>query len=82
PAAAARLSAARAAVTALAERLNMPQENLVSPDTVRRLCWEPPKPADADSVAAALAALGARPWQIDQVTPPLVTALTGEPTDA
>ncbi|MBY8866748.1 ribonuclease D [Streptomyces sennicomposti] len=82
PAAAARLSAARAAVTALAERLNMPQENLVSPDTVRRLCWEPPKPADADSVAAALAALGARPWQINQVTPPLVTALTGEPTDA
>ncbi|MGF1241173.1 ribonuclease D [Streptomyces sp. 2-6] len=82
PAAAARLSAARTAVTALAERLNMPQENLVSPDTVRRLCWEPPKPADADSVAAALAALGARPWQIDQVTPPLVTALTGEPTDA
>ncbi|MEW5352687.1 HRDC domain-containing protein [Streptomyces sp. 16-176A] len=82
PAAAARLSAARAAVTALAERLNMPQENLISPDTVRRLCWEPPKPADADSVAAALAALGARPWQIDQVTPPLVTALTGEPTDA
>lgn len=82
PAAAARLSAARAAVTALAERLNMPQENLVSPDTVRRLCWEPPKPADADSVAAALAALGARPWQIDQVTPALVTALTGEPTDA
>ncbi|MEV7124470.1 ribonuclease D [Streptomyces sp. NPDC093260] len=82
PAAAARLSAARAAVTALAERLNMPQENLVSPDTVRRLCWEPPKPADTDSVAAALAALGARPWQIDQVTPPLVKALTGGSTDA
>ncbi|MFI2641056.1 HRDC domain-containing protein [Streptomyces sp. NPDC018610] len=78
PAAAARLSAARAAVTALAERLNMPQENLISPDTVRRLCWEPPKPADRDSVAAVLAGLGARPWQIEQVTPALVTALTGE----
>ena len=43
PAAAARLSAARAAVTALAEELNMPQENLITPDTVRRLCWEPPR---------------------------------------
>src|SRR5688572_23990637 len=33
PAAAARLSAARAAVSALAEELNMPQENLITPDT-------------------------------------------------
>ncbi|MFC8104421.1 HRDC domain-containing protein [Streptomyces sp. NPDC057363] len=76
PAAAARLTAARAAVTALAERLNMPQENLIAPDTVRRVCWEPPAPVDAESVAAALAGHGARPWQVEQVTPVLVTALT------
>ncbi|GGV45987.1 3'-5' exonuclease [Streptomyces longisporoflavus] len=76
PAAAARLSAARAAVSALAEELNMPQENLITPDTVRRVCWEPPAQVDADSVAAALAAHGARQWQITQVTPALVTALT------
>ncbi len=76
PAAAARLSAARVAVSTLAEQLNMPQENLIAPDTVRRLCWEPPKPVDGDSVAAALAGYGARPWQIDQVTPVLVTALS------
>ncbi|MGW4275843.1 HRDC domain-containing protein [Streptomyces seoulensis] len=82
PAAAARLSAARAAVTALAERLNMPQENLVSPDTVRRLCWEPPKPADHDTITTTLTTLGARPWQIEQVTPSLVTALRGEGTIA
>ncbi|MBB0232912.1 hypothetical protein FOE67_26325, partial [Streptomyces calidiresistens] len=42
PAAAARLTAARTAVTARAEELNLPQENLLTPDTVRRLCWEPP----------------------------------------
>lgn len=76
PAAAARLSAARAAVSALAEELNMPQENLITPDTVRRVCWEPPAQVDADSVAAALASHGARRWQITQVTPALVTALT------
>ncbi|GGV72560.1 3'-5' exonuclease [Streptomyces griseoloalbus] len=75
PEAAARLSAARAGVSALAERLNMPQENLITPDTVRRVCWEPPKPADAESVAAALAAYGARAWQVEQVTPVLVAAL-------
>ncbi|MZE69352.1 ribonuclease D, partial [Streptomyces sp. SID5789] len=76
PAAAARLSAARAAVTALAEQLAMPQENLITPDTVRRVCWEPPAAVDAGSVAAALAGHGARPWQVEQVTPVLVTALT------
>ncbi|MWA14241.1 HRDC domain-containing protein [Streptomyces sp. BA2] len=76
PAAAARLSAARAAVSALAEELNMPQENLITPDTVRRVCWEPPAQVDADSVTAALASHGARRWQISQVTPALVTALT------
>ncbi|MBM7170753.1 ribonuclease D [Streptomyces sp. G44] len=75
PAAAARLSAARAAVSALAEQLNMPQENLITPDTVRRVCWEPPVQVDTDSVASALAAYGARRWQIEQVTPALVAAL-------
>ncbi|MFF4757876.1 ribonuclease D [Streptomyces sp. NPDC001292] len=75
PVAAARLAAAKTEVSALAERLNMPQENLVSPDIVRRLCWEPPKGADAESVGAALAGYGARPWQVEQVTPVLVKAL-------
>ncbi|MFE5964062.1 HRDC domain-containing protein [Streptomyces sp. NPDC056463] len=75
PAAAARLSAARASVSALAEELNLPQENLITPDTVRRVCWEPPAGSTAESVAAALAGHGARPWQIELVTPLLVTAL-------
>ncbi len=75
PSAAARLSAARAAVTSLAERLSMPQENLVSPDTVRRLCWQPPGVIDAGTVSAALAGYGARPWQVELVTPVLVAAL-------
>ncbi|MFD9246935.1 HRDC domain-containing protein [Streptomyces sp. NPDC059556] len=76
PVAAARLSAARAAVSALAEELNLPQENLITPDTVRRVCWEPPTPADANGVAAALTGHGARPWQVELVTPLLVKALT------
>ncbi|MEN8652533.1 ribonuclease D [Streptomyces sp. 21So2-11] len=75
PAAAARLAAARAAVTALAEELNMPQENLITPDTVRRVCWEPPADPAPEAVAASLASYGARQWQIDLVTPLLTTAL-------
>ncbi|MFG1666996.1 HRDC domain-containing protein [Streptomyces sp. Y7] len=76
PAAAARLAAARAAVSVLAEQLNMPQENLITPDTVRRVCWEPPKEVSAETVAEALAGHGARPWQVEQVTPVLVAALS------
>ncbi|MGW2560501.1 ribonuclease D [Streptomyces sp. NPDC001514] len=76
PAAAARLSAARAAVSTLAEQLNLPQENLITPDTVRRVCWEPPKEGTPEAVEAVLAAYGARPWQIEQVTPLLTRALS------
>ncbi|MFF8277184.1 ribonuclease D [Streptomyces lateritius] len=76
PVAAARLSAARTAISALAEELNLPQENLITPDTVRRVCWEPPAEVTAESVADVLAGYGARLWQIELVTPVLVTALT------
>ncbi|MEV5128620.1 ribonuclease D [Streptomyces decoyicus] len=75
PAAAARLSAARASVTSLAESLNLPQENLITPDTVRRLCWEPPAEPTRESVAEVLTGHGARPWQIEQVAPILTEAL-------
>lgn len=75
PAAAARLSAARSAVSALAEELNLPQENLITPDTVRRVCWEPPADPSTEGVAEALAELGARPWQIELVAPLLSEAV-------
>jgi ribonuclease D len=81
PAAHARLSAARAAVTALAEELNLPQENLITPDTVRRLCWSPPKEISPAAVTAALADMGARPWQIELTAPLLAVALTARPAD-
>ncbi|MFD3568846.1 HRDC domain-containing protein [Streptomyces sp. NPDC058667] len=76
PAAAARLSAARAAVSALAEELNLPQENLITPDTVRRVCWEPPSPSGPEGVSEALTNHGARQWQVELVTPLLAEALT------
>jgi ribonuclease D len=75
PVAAARLSAARAAVSALAEELDLPQENLITPDTVRRVCWEPPAEPTVEAVAQALAGYGARTWQIEQVSPLLTRAL-------
>ena len=38
----------------------MPQENLITPDTVRRVCWEPPFEPTLEAVSEALAGHGAR----------------------
>jgi ribonuclease D len=81
PAAAARLAAARAAITVIAEAHNLPVENLLAPDTVRRLSWDPPQPCDADSVAESLAGYGARPWQIELTAGPVASALQGARVD-
>ncbi len=65
PPADARLKAAKPAVEALATELNMPTENLLTPDLLRRVAWTPPESVDAASIGDALTVLGARPWQID-----------------
>nr|WP_228084228.1 HRDC domain-containing protein [Streptomyces sp. MA3_2.13] len=75
PVAAARLSAARATITAHAEELRMPQENLLTPEVVRRLCWEPPVELTVAAIGAALRGLGARDWQIGQTAERLAEAL-------
>lgn len=74
PEAAARLAAARSAVTEIAEELSMPVEQLISPDAVRRLAWDPPDPPTAEEIASRLGALDVRPWQIEQTAPKLAQA--------
>lgn len=59
-----RLKEARPAVAELATVLHLPLENLLTPDTLRRLCWNPPG-EDLESITHGLAELGARPWQIE-----------------
>ena len=54
-------------------------ENLLSPDTVRRLAWSPPSPLTGDEVADALRGLGARPWQIRLTGAALTEALATQP---
>jgi ribonuclease D len=70
PVAAARLDRARAALQARAEALDLPVENLLTPDLVRRLMWQPPPGALDGSGTAAVAefleANGARAWQVQQ----------------
>ncbi|MBO0825263.1 MAG: ribonuclease D, partial [Actinobacteria bacterium] len=75
PEAAKRLVAARAVVAALADSHSLPTENLLSPDAVRRLAWEPPAELSASAIGADLARYGARPWQVDLTALPLSKAL-------
>ena len=74
-----RFKAAREAMHNLAELHGMPVENLLTPDYLRRLMWEPPATRDpaslAEAVRAQLAHLGARQWQVDQVAGALTGAI-------
>lgn len=74
----ARLSHARTNIAALALELDLPVENLVTPELVRKLCWELPKNDQSSYekyVAEQLKQMGARDWQISQVTPLIAQAL-------
>lgn len=74
PAADARLKTVRPRIDDLAEELNMPAENLLTPDTLRRVAWQPPEPLDVDGVGRVLESYGARRWQIAQTAQVIVQA--------
>ncbi|MEA1261790.1 HRDC domain-containing protein [Microbacterium sp. STF-2] len=73
PEADARLKAARPIVEAVAEELGMPTENLLTPEHLRRVAWDLPGETP-EAIADALAALGARPWQIAQTAQKIAAA--------
>jgi ribonuclease D len=75
PEAARRLTAVRGAVAALADANGMPTENLLPPDAVRRLSWQPPADDTPGSVGAELRSYGARPWQVELTAVPISRAL-------
>jgi ribonuclease D len=73
------LSHARAAIELIAQENQIPVENLITPEHVRRICWKPPVGAtrtlSIPEVEKGLSELGARQWQIDLVAPALAAAL-------
>lgn len=88
PAAASRLSQARTALIELSAELGIPTENLISPEAVRRILWQPPggtdaaggSGTDAASLTSALRDLGVRPWQIELTGEPLHAAIADHPS--
>ena len=79
PVAARRLVLAREAITRLSEEHDVPAENLLTPDYLRRTLWSPPRSREpqalTEGVRTLLAGYGARPWQIDLTAPVLVEAI-------
>lgn len=65
------LTHAKARIQERADELSIPFENLITPEYVRRICWNVP----AGQVSQALADLGARAWQIELIAPILEGAL-------
>ena len=76
-----RFKAARESMLNLAQVHQLPVENLLTPDYLRRLMWAPPETREpaalAEAVRAQLASYGARPWQAELVTGALVGAILG-----
>ncbi len=86
PVAARRLELARIEMAALAEAHNLPVENLLTPDFLRRTLWTPPAtrvPGELlDEVVGQLSGLGARGWQIGLTAPVIVAAILDADADA
>ena len=75
PDAAHRWEIVRPEIKSLAEKLNLPVENLIAPKPLRALLWEPDG-TDPASLDGQLARLDVRPWQRDLVVPVISQLLT------
>ncbi|WFE64657.1 ribonuclease D [Micromonospora sp. WMMD714] len=79
PVAAGRLARCREVVVRVAGEHRLPPENLITPDSVRRLAWQPPEEITVDTVTEVLRGYGARQWQLSLLLPALAEALLPAP---
>ena len=69
-----RLKTARARITEVATGMSIPVENMLTPELLRRVAWNPPASVDRAGIAGALTELGARGWQIDATSQAIADA--------
>ena len=81
PEAHARLMASKELLAILSEEQKIPQENILSPEILRQICFEPPTPLTAETVIEALTARMVRQWQIDLVLEGLLIGLAAKPKE-
>jgi ribonuclease D len=70
PEADARLQLLKPVMAELALEFEVPAENILQPDLMRRVAWEP-----ESDIAQQLTSLGARKWQVEAVAGPFSAAL-------
>ena len=75
PEAHARLLTCKHLIAKVAEELSIPAENIVSPEAIRSLCFEPPTPLTAESITARLVEKRVRSWQIAEIAEVLLIGL-------
>jgi ribonuclease D len=75
PVAAGRLSRSREVVTTTAAAHKLPPENLIAPDSIRRLAWTPPEDVTPETISSTLRGYGARAWQVGLIATDLAAAL-------
>ncbi|MFM5904041.1 MAG: ribonuclease D, partial [Microbacteriaceae bacterium] len=75
----ARLQRVKVAVLDVAASINMPTENLISPDTLRTLCWELESEGE-EQVKDRILQLGGREWQAILTSKVIVEALVDPQT--
>ncbi|MFC6713618.1 HRDC domain-containing protein [Branchiibius cervicis] len=81
PAAAARLASAREQLAVISDERNVPVENILQPDTLRRILWQLPDPLDDNTIRGFLTQRGARPWQVELTLPVIKQAATAQPAE-
>lgn len=81
PAADLRLQQFRPVIAAVSEELNIPAENIVSPDFVRQVAWNLDLVSAAD-ISNKLSELGARNWQVSLLAERLESALQADEHEA
>jgi ribonuclease D len=78
PDAHARLVASKELLATVSIEMAIPQENILSPETLKQLCFEPPTPLTLSALQEAMRARLVRQWQIDAVAPGLVNTLAAQ----
>jgi ribonuclease D len=75
-----RLLSSKNVVDRISKELSIPQENLLTPDFLRQLCWEEHPVVSSDSISHFLYTLGARKWQCELLAEQLAKAILEAPS--
>jgi ribonuclease D len=75
-----RLLSSKNVIDEVSSELSIPQENLLTPDFLRQLCWGDLPEVSSDTVSEFLTTLGARKWQVELLSGRLATAILNAPS--